>query len=118
MKPIRIALAVLVLIAPLFAQQVNTDLVPASPGLNVGHSNQRWNGYFGSLDATNMNVATLTINGTVLQTSPVSATFARLDGTNFPFTSPVTVSCVACDGTLQLPDNAAFNTLVSGWMTL
>lgn len=58
MKPIRIALAVTVLLAPLFAQQVNTNITPASPGLNLGTPTQRWNGNFDQL-----NVNTLTVNG-------------------------------------------------------
>ena len=34
----------LVLVAvPMTAQQSNNDFIPASTGLNLGHSNQRWN---------------------------------------------------------------------------
>ena len=34
------------LCAMAFGQQVNNDIIPASPGLNIGHSNQAFNGYF------------------------------------------------------------------------
>jgi hypothetical protein len=58
MKPLRIVLAVAVLLIPSFAQQINTNVIPASPGLNVGTPAQRWNGNFQNLDVTN-----LTVNG-------------------------------------------------------
>lgn len=29
---------------------MNTDIIPASPGLNLGHSNQRWNTFFQNVD--------------------------------------------------------------------
>src|SRR6267142_6316938 len=41
------------------AQQFNVDLVPASPGLRVGHTNQRWNGFFKNIDIS----GTCFING-------------------------------------------------------
>lgn len=55
------AVAVLLLWASLTsAQQVNQDIVPASPGLRLGHSNQRWNGFFRNMDIS----GTCIINGT------------------------------------------------------
>jgi hypothetical protein len=42
------------------AQQVNTDILPATPGLNIGHINQAWNDYFNNL----------AINGTCVQNGP------------------------------------------------
>lgn len=43
-------LLILLLAVPCFAQQVNTDILPASTGLNLGHSNQRWNAFVQNLD--------------------------------------------------------------------
>lgn len=40
-------------------QQVNTDIFPASTGLNLGHSNQRWNTFFQNVDIT----GTCTVKG-------------------------------------------------------
>lgn len=48
-----------VLSAAAFGQQTNTDFIPASSGLNLGHSNQRWNAFINTLNVT----GTCTING-------------------------------------------------------
>lgn len=47
------------LTAAAFAQQSNSDMIPASPGLNIGRSNQPWNGFFNNLTIT----GTCTLNG-------------------------------------------------------
>src|SRR5580765_486368 len=47
------------LVAIAFAQQVNQNIIPASPGLSLGVKNQRWNSYFNNVDIT----GTCTING-------------------------------------------------------
>ena len=47
------------LMATASAQQVNQDIIPASSGLNLGRSNQRWNGFFQNLDI----LGTCTVNG-------------------------------------------------------
>ena len=57
------------LIGSAFAQQINTDLIPATSGLNLGHSNQRWNGFFQNVDI----LGTCTINGSPCQTVANSA---------------------------------------------
>lgn len=54
-------LALIFLTAAAFGQQTNSDIVPASPGLNIGHSNQRWNGFFNNINIT----GTCTVNGVV-----------------------------------------------------
>lgn len=46
----RLAVIVILLTASVSAQQINTDIVPASTGLNIGHNNQRWNGFFQVMD--------------------------------------------------------------------
>lgn len=40
------------------AQQTNNDILPATTGLNLGRSNQRWNGFFNNVNIT----GTCTIN--------------------------------------------------------
>lgn len=40
------------LISAAFGQQVNQDIIPASPGLNLGHSNQQWSGFFNNITIT------------------------------------------------------------------
>src|SRR2546430_2345034 len=42
-----------------FGQQTNSDIIPATSGLNLGRSNQRWNGYLQNLDIS----GTCTVNG-------------------------------------------------------
>lgn len=49
----------LLLTSAAFCQQVNNDVIPASSGLNIGHSNQRWNAFIQNLDIN----GTCTING-------------------------------------------------------
>lgn len=49
-------LAIALLCVPAFAQQVNVDIVPASPGLNIGHPNQRWNANLDHVDANSVTV--------------------------------------------------------------
>lgn len=48
------------------AQQINTDLLPVSTGLNLGHSNQRWNAFVQTLDVAGN--ATISGNATVTGT--------------------------------------------------
>src|SRR5689334_547807 len=62
------------LCASAFAQQINQDIVPASTGLKLGHSNQRWNGFFNNVDVNN-----LTVNGVGVGTG--SATWGSITGT-------------------------------------
>lgn len=50
----------LALTGVLTAQQFNQDIVPASSGLRLGHSNQRWNGFLHNVDIN----GTCVINGT------------------------------------------------------
>src|SRR5438067_8316617 len=64
----------LLLAAKSYAQQVNNDFIPASPGLNLGHSNQRWNGFFNNIDVNN-----LTVNG--VGGVAGSATWGSITGT-------------------------------------
>lgn len=52
-------LCILALAGSLFAQTTNSDILPASTGLNLGHSNQRWNGFFQNVDIS----GTCTVNG-------------------------------------------------------
>lgn len=47
------------LIASAFGQQTATDIIPTTSGLNLGHSNQRWNAFINTLNVT----GTCTING-------------------------------------------------------
>lgn len=49
----------LALVGAAYCQQVNTDIIPASTGLNLGHSNQRWNGFFQNIDIS----GTCTLDG-------------------------------------------------------
>lgn len=51
--------ALIFLVATAFAQQTNQDFWPASPGLNLGKSNQRWNANINNINIT----GTCTING-------------------------------------------------------
>lgn len=48
----KLILMLVVLCSMGFSQTSNTDFIPASTGLNVGHTNQRWDGYFRNLDFT------------------------------------------------------------------
>lgn len=54
-------LLLFLLLSPLLAgaQQVNQDIFPASPGLKLGHSNQRWDSFLRNLDVS----GTCFING-------------------------------------------------------
>jgi hypothetical protein len=56
---VRKLLPLLFLLGTACGQQVNQDIIPASPGLNLGRSNQRWNGFFHNLDIS----GTCVING-------------------------------------------------------
>lgn len=103
-------LAIALLCVPAFAQQVNVDIVPASPGLNIGHSNQRWNGNFGSLDVSN-----LTINGTALNVAFGFINPCLTSNSAAVFLTPgQVVSCTAgitinpgIENSISLPDNTS-----------
>jgi len=60
------------LIATAAGQQTNTDIIPATSGLNLGHSNQRWNGFFQNVDI----LGTCSINGIPCAGSPGTAVVA------------------------------------------
>lgn len=59
MRKVLIILALVLSCLACFAQQVNTDIIPASPGLKLGHSNQRWDTFFRNVDIS----GTCLING-------------------------------------------------------
>lgn len=90
---------VAVLTSPFYAQQVNQDIIPASPGLNLGHSNQRWNGFFNTVDIHN-----LTING-----SPINA-----GGIGPQLILPNGVNCTTANRLVEFDGSGAAQTATLG----
>lgn len=84
------------LVVAAFGQQTNTDIVPATSGLNLGHTNQRWNGFFNNLDITgnckvNGNPCTAFFNpaspGNIGTSIPGTGTFTFLNATSLGVTT-------------------------------
>lgn len=50
MGTVKLLLTFAVLVSTSMGQQINNDFIPASSGLNLGHSNQRWNMFVQNLD--------------------------------------------------------------------
>ena len=70
------------LIGSALGQQVNTDVIPASTGLNLGHSNQRWNVFAQNLDVSGNVIGNLTFPGTItFSGTPAFNNGASLSGT-------------------------------------
>ena len=95
------------------AQQVNSDLIPTTTGLNLGHSNQRWNGFFNNLNIT----GTCVVNGNPClggggTGNVVSGGNNSFTGTNIfagstTFTGPFSVSGgIGCGGASPASSNS------------
>lgn len=75
----------LILALPLYAQTTNSDILPASTGLNLGRTTQRWNGYF-----QNVNISgTCTINGVACGSGGGGGGGSTVNGTAFQINASV-----------------------------
>lgn len=83
----------LALVGVCSAQQVNQDIVPASPGLRLGHSNQRWNGFFRNLDIS----GTCIINGTPCGSGGGGTSISTFHVANLPPSPPINTLAIVDD---------------------
>jgi len=83
-------------VAATCSQQVNHDVIYASSGLNLGHFNRHWNGYFQNLDLPrSLNLSeTLNLNGSSVAGSDLGASVTgRLNVTDGTLTGTAGAKC-------------------------
>lgn len=83
----------LALVSVCGAQQVNQDIIPASPGLRIGHSNQRWNGFFRNMDIS----GTCNINGVPCGSGGGGTSIATYTVATLPPSPPVNTYAFVTD---------------------
>lgn len=75
------------------AQQFNHDIIPTSTGLKVGHSNQRWDGFFRNMDIS----GTCNINGVPCGSGGGGTSIATYHVANLPPSPPVNTAAFVDD---------------------